>query len=119
MQRFKGKVAIVTGAAGNVGQAVALALAREGASLALADRNESALRETEASLGVDVNSLSIPTDLIKPESVSDMTHRVLSHFKRVDVLANIAGGFTMGPPLHETSPWARPCTRPRTRTGTS
>jgi NAD(P)-dependent dehydrogenase (short-subunit alcohol dehydrogenase family) len=45
----------------------------------------------------------VPTDLTRADSVSEMATRVLAHFKRVDILANIAGGFTMGPPLHETS----------------
>jgi len=102
MQRFEGKVALVTGAGGNLGGAVAQALADEGAALALVDLQESALHATEAGLGVGVDTLSVPTNLIQPDSVSDMTHRVLARFKRIDILANIAGGFAMGPPLHET-----------------
>jgi NAD(P)-dependent dehydrogenase (short-subunit alcohol dehydrogenase family) len=102
MQRFEGKVALVTGAGGNLGRAVAQALADEGAALALVDLQENALHETQAGLGVNVDALSVPANLIKPESVSDMTHRVLARFKRIDILANIAGGFAMGPPLHET-----------------
>jgi NAD(P)-dependent dehydrogenase (short-subunit alcohol dehydrogenase family) len=102
MARFDGKVVLVTGAGGNLGRTVAQAFAREGASLALADLREGPLHETEAGLGVDINVLSVPTDLTRSDSVSDMARRILTHFKRVDVLANIAGGFTMGPQLHET-----------------
>ncbi len=102
MNSFEGKVAVVTGAAGNLGRAVAKALADAGASLALVDLNEGALHETQASLGVGIDMLSVPTNLIKPESVSEMTTRVLAHFKRIDILANVAGGFAMGPPMHET-----------------
>jgi len=100
MQRFEGKVALITGAAGNLGLAVAQAFAREGAAIALVDLKAEALNEARAGLGVDC--LAVPTDLIQPASVSDMARRVLAHFKRIDILANIAGGFTMGPPLHET-----------------
>jgi NAD(P)-dependent dehydrogenase (short-subunit alcohol dehydrogenase family) len=102
MQRFAGKVALITGAAGNLGRAVAQAFAREGAAIALVDLKAAALNETRAELGATVGCLAVPTDLIHAESVSDMTRRVLAHFKHIDILANIAGGFTMGPPLHET-----------------
>jgi NAD(P)-dependent dehydrogenase (short-subunit alcohol dehydrogenase family) len=34
--------------------------------------------------------------------VADLVERVIAHFGRVDILANIAGGFAMGPPVHET-----------------
>jgi NAD(P)-dependent dehydrogenase (short-subunit alcohol dehydrogenase family) len=102
MQRFKDKVILVTGAGGNLGRAVAEAFAQEGAALALVDLKEGALHETEAGLGVQVDALSVPTNLIEAASVTEMTRRVLAHFKRIDVLANIAGGFTMGPSLHET-----------------
>jgi NAD(P)-dependent dehydrogenase (short-subunit alcohol dehydrogenase family) len=102
MQRFQGKAALVTGAGGNLGRAVAQALAREGAAIALVDLKPASLNETRASLGAAVDCLAVPADLIQPESVSDMTRRVLAHFKRIDILANVAGGFTMGPPLHET-----------------
>lgn len=102
MQRFDGMVAMVTGAGGNVGRAVAAAYAAEGASLILADLNEKALRDTQAGLGVEVDVLAVPTDLLKPDSVAEMANRAMTHFKRIDILANIAGGFTMGPLLHET-----------------
>lgn len=102
MYRFAGKTAVITGAAGNLGHAVAQAFAREGASVALVDLAAVGLNEVRAELGAEVDCLAIPTDLIQPESVSDMAHRILAHFKHIDILANIAGGFTMGPPLHET-----------------
>jgi NAD(P)-dependent dehydrogenase (short-subunit alcohol dehydrogenase family) len=95
-------VVLVTGAGGNLGRAVALAFARKGAALALADLKEGPLHETQATLGVDVPVLAVPTDLVSPDSVAGMSRRVLGRFKRIDVLANIAGGFAMGPPLHET-----------------
>jgi NAD(P)-dependent dehydrogenase (short-subunit alcohol dehydrogenase family) len=102
MQRFQGKVALVTGAGGNLGRAVAQAFAREGASLALVDLKPGPLNETRAGLGVGVDALAVPTDLTQGEAVGEAVRRILAHFKRIDVLANIAGGFTMGPQLHET-----------------
>jgi NAD(P)-dependent dehydrogenase (short-subunit alcohol dehydrogenase family) len=103
MQQLSGKVALITGAAGHLGRAVAQAFANAGASLVLVDLKAAGLQETQALLGTEVNCLSIPTDLISPESVAAMGHQVFAQHKKIDILANIAGGFTMGPPLHETS----------------
>ena len=47
MQSLSGKVAVITGAAGNLGRAVAHAFAAQGASLALVDRGEEALAEVQ------------------------------------------------------------------------
>ena len=43
------------------------------------------------------------TDLLNAEAVADLAGQIHERFGGVDILANIAGGFTMGPPLHETS----------------
>ena len=102
MSNFSSTVAIVTGAGGNLGRAVALAFAEQGAKLALVDRNPNALTATQEQLPAGSDSLTLPTDLLRPESVADMVQRVLGRFGQIDVLANIAGGFAMGPPLHET-----------------
>ena len=45
---------------------------------------------------------SVTADLTDTDSVQQMADRVLAHFHRIDILANVAGGFSMGPPLHET-----------------
>lgn len=103
MQRFDGKVALITGAAGNLGRVVAHAFAQEGASLVLVDLQLAGLQETQATIGGAVDCLLVPTDLMLPEAVADMISQTLKHFHHIDILANIAGGFTMGPPLHETS----------------
>jgi NAD(P)-dependent dehydrogenase (short-subunit alcohol dehydrogenase family) len=102
MQSLNEKVAIVTGAAGNLGRAVSLALAAQGARVALVDLDEPALEEARAELSPGSGATGFAADLIEPDSVADMVERVLAHFGHIDILANIAGGFTMGPPLHET-----------------
>lgn len=102
MKSFEGKVAIVTGAAGNLGRAVCRALAAQGARVAMVDRDSQALEAARTGLPPGSDTAAFPADLIKPDSVSDMVERVTSRFGRIDILANIAGGFTMGPPLHET-----------------
>ena len=97
---FSNKVAIVTGAAGALGQTTAAALVAAGARVAAVDHAADRL----ASLW-DGNDrvLQVSCDLTSPESVEAMARTVSGELGAVDLLANIAGGFTMGPPLHETS----------------
>jgi NAD(P)-dependent dehydrogenase (short-subunit alcohol dehydrogenase family) len=102
MNRFDGQVALVTGAAGNLGLALCQALAAQGARVAMVDRNPQTLEAARAALPASSDAAIFTADLISPGSVADMVERVSTHFGRVDILANIAGGFTMGPPLHET-----------------
>jgi len=103
MSEHAGKVVLVTGAAGNLGAAVAQAFSARGASLALIDLNEEGLNKTHESLSQDAVAAIFPTNLIEPESVSDTISAIIERFAHIDVVANIAGGFTMGPMLHESS----------------
>ncbi len=102
MQSLEGKVAIVTGAAGNLGSAVCQAFAAHGARIAMVDLDAEALEQARAGLPAGSDAASFTANLIQPASVADMVERVVAHFGRIDILANIAGGFTMGPPVHET-----------------
>jgi NAD(P)-dependent dehydrogenase (short-subunit alcohol dehydrogenase family) len=103
MQSLAGKIAVVTGAAGNLGRAVAQAFAAHGAGVALVDRDAAALAAAQSELPAGSAVATFAADLLKPDAVAELAGRIVEHFGRVDVLANIAGGFTMGPPLHETS----------------
>ena len=94
--RFSGKSCLITGAAGNLGRAVAQAFAAEGASLILMDHAEEHLRSAYGA-EADGRRFAI-ADLREAPSVA----RALSA-TRVDILCNIAGGFRMGQPVHETS----------------
>jgi NAD(P)-dependent dehydrogenase (short-subunit alcohol dehydrogenase family) len=94
---------MITGAAGNLGSAVAQAFAAQGASLALLDREPERLQQLLAQLGSAVTGAGFATDLLEQTSVDASVTAILQRFGRIDVLANIAGGFTMGPRLHETS----------------
>lgn len=96
---FAGKAVLITGAAGNLGAALAEAFHAAGAALILAERNLDRLQEIAGSWS---NTLLLPVDLLDEASVQQMAAQAVAHHGRIDVLANIAGGFTMGPPLHET-----------------
>lgn len=100
MFTFSDQVVIVTGAAGAVGQATAAAFAAAGARVAAVDH---AADRLAALWSHNDRVLQVTTDLTSEESVSEMAHTVSSELGPVDVLANIAGGFTMGPPVHETT----------------
>jgi NAD(P)-dependent dehydrogenase (short-subunit alcohol dehydrogenase family) len=95
--RFSGKTCLVTGAAGNLGRAVAVAFAAEGASLILMDHAEEHLRAAYGAEG-DGRRFAI-ADLRDAQSVA----RAIPAGTRIDILCNIAGGFRMGQPVHETS----------------
>ena len=100
---FTDQVVIVTGAAGNLGQAAALAFHEAGARLALFDRQR---ERAQALFGDSIpegkKALYIAGDITDETAVTQMVGQVMDHFGRIDVLVNIAGGFTMGPPVHET-----------------
>jgi NADP-dependent 3-hydroxy acid dehydrogenase YdfG len=89
---LKGKVAVVTGASSGIGEAAARELARRGAAIALAARNEERLRflgrEIEAAGG---RALAVRTDVADRSSVESMIERTVGEFGRVDVLVNNAG----------------------------
>lgn len=102
MSEFAGKVVLITGAAGNLGRAVAAAFATQGAHLALVDLNEEGLAEAQKALPGDCKVITVPTNLLKVDSVTACVATVQSKLGGIDVLANIAGGFTMGPLLHDT-----------------
>ena len=96
--RFQDKVAIVTGASAGIGRATAVALAKEGACLALASRNSealSALAEELKAAGRQV--LVIPTDVTQREQVEELVQKVIAQWGRVDILVSNAGEYIRAP----------------------
>ena len=92
------KVAIVTGASSGIGRATALALANEGACIALAARREDSLLElAEEIRGSGRKALVLPTDVTQREQVEAMVQEVLSQWGGVDILISNAGEYIQGP----------------------
>lgn len=88
MERWKGRVAMVTGASSGIGRAVARMLAREGLRVAACARREERLRELAAEGG---EVLPVATDLRDPASILAAFERVRSEWGGVDVMVNNAG----------------------------
>jgi len=97
------RVVIVTGAAGNLGTAVARAFRSAGAKLVLVDRDPDRLPHLFPDLvGLAGCYLAAPVDLTDEAAVKAMVDETLNRFGRIDVLANVAGGYRGGTPVHET-----------------
>lgn len=96
---FKGQTITITGAAGNLGQAVAAAFAAAGANLVLLDLNEDALAKIATAGTGDV--LRQRVDLSDAGSISAATGAAIARFGKIDALCNLAGGFQMGEKVHE------------------
>lgn len=94
------RIAMITGAGSGVGQAVAQALASASWHLVLVGRTRSRLEET-AKICAQVEVLVCPTDISKPEEVSDLFQQVLGKFGRLDLLFNNAGVNAPAVPMEE------------------
>jgi NAD(P)-dependent dehydrogenase (short-subunit alcohol dehydrogenase family) len=89
---FEGRIVLVTGAASGFGRGIALAFARAGADLVLADVDEDGLRETARMVGdMGGKTLARRVDVSRRAEMEDFAAEVLSGWGRVDVLVNNAG----------------------------
>ena len=92
MNYWVGKAAIVTGASGGLGFAIAQALASAGANVALAARTPETLEAAAAKLsGLPGRAVAIPTDVTRDDDVAKLVERTVAEFGRLDMLVNNAG----------------------------
>jgi len=90
--QFEGNVVVVTGASSGIGRAAALAFAREGASVVIADTDTAAAEKAAAEIrGLGGKAEAVQTDVANEDSVRSMVSRMDARWGRLDVLVNNAG----------------------------
>jgi len=104
MRNLKERVALITGAAGNLGQATAKTLQRAGARTILVDHARDRLKKLYPVL-VDASDhmLAGGVDLTDAAAVENLIAETLDRFERIDVLVNTVGTYRGGKPVHEES----------------
>src|SRR5512138_192939 len=103
MNEFKGKVAVVTGAASGIGRALAERCVREGMKVVLADIDEANLSRAEAELAAAGGTvLGVRTDVSKRSDVELLAQKALDAFGQVHLLFNNAGVAAGGAPWEAT-----------------
>jgi NAD(P)-dependent dehydrogenase (short-subunit alcohol dehydrogenase family) len=92
MERFEGKIVLLTGAASGIGKAAVLRMAGEGASVACVDVQAEAVEATaEEVRGLGADAIALTCDVSDPEATEATFRKALDHFGRIDSLCNIAG----------------------------
>ncbi len=90
--KLKDRVAVVTGGGRGIGRSICLALAREGAKVAVASNVESEIQAVaEEVSATGSRALPILCDVTDPRSVRDLSAKTLASFGKVDILVNNAG----------------------------
>jgi 3-oxoacyl-[acyl-carrier protein] reductase len=91
--RLSGRTAIVTGAGQGIGQAIALALAQEGANVVACARSQAAINALVKNIGKRRGSaLAIPADVTVADQIEMLVDRALKEYGNIDILINNAGG---------------------------
>jgi len=89
MFRLDGKTALITGATGGIGAAIARALHAQGANVALSGRRAAELESLAAALGE--RAVAFPADLADPEAPGKLVEAIEARFGALDILVNNAG----------------------------
>jgi NAD(P)-dependent dehydrogenase (short-subunit alcohol dehydrogenase family) len=91
MSKLASMVAIVTGSAAGIGRASAVRLAKDGASVVIADINADGSDETVAMIeSAGGTALSVPTDIGEPDQILALVERTVERFGTIDILHNNA-----------------------------
>ena len=92
MEHFRGRVAVVTGAASGIGRGLVAAFAGAGMHVVLADVQDRPLRQAEGDLlDAGAAALAVRTDVADPDAVARLRYAALERFGAVHVLCNNAG----------------------------
>ena len=99
-----GRVAVIAGAAGGIGKAIAARLGNAGCWLALLDLDRGGLEAAAGELGVEDTALIVPVDVTNLDQVQAAARAVEERFGRADILVNSAGTNTKQRTLDDMSP---------------
>jgi NADP-dependent 3-hydroxy acid dehydrogenase YdfG len=100
VSRLEGTVALVTGASSGIGEAVALTLAQEGATVALVARRRDRLAALAARIEAGgASALAVEADLTQGDAAEAAVRRTVERFGRLDILVNSAGVMFVDPTL--------------------
>ena len=93
MSMLQNQVAVVTGAGRGIGRAIALRLAREGATVACVGRTAANVESTAAAIEAEFpgRARAYAADVADPTSVADCATIIVKHLERCDILVNNAG----------------------------
>ncbi len=108
MVDLKGKIAVVTGAGRGIGKEIALALARAGANVVVADITDQILEVAKQIEALKVEALPVNLDVSNFEQAQDVKNKILAKFKKVDILVNNAGIYPQKPFMEMTqTDWSK------------
>ena len=103
--RFEGKVVLVAGGTGALGQAVALAFLNESATVVVTWRRQEEFASLAAAAGSRAEHLDgHQADVTDPDATTQLIAKILAGRGRIDVLVNAVGGYAGGAPLWQTAP---------------
>lgn len=96
---FSGKVVLVTGSSGGLGTEVARAFLKAGASVVLTYYSSDSLQSLQKICGMAKNTFLLRGDFTKEDDVKVLVSEAVKRFGKIDVLANVIGGYAAGKPV--------------------
>jgi NAD(P)-dependent dehydrogenase (short-subunit alcohol dehydrogenase family) len=93
MFKLNGKIAVVTGGAGGIGEALAMGLGTQGATVIVSSRNQEAIEKVaqQITAATGNQAVAIASDVTDEASVQKMADAVVQKFGRIDILVNAMG----------------------------
>jgi 3-oxoacyl-[acyl-carrier protein] reductase len=91
MERFRGKVVLVTGGTRGIGAGIVGAFLAEGATVSFSGTNEASIAAATARFGAGERAHGIIADLVDPEAGAVLVQAIVARFGRIDIVINNAG----------------------------